>query len=229
MLALNTPQLSTLRKPAETRSQPQRTRWLRFNLRLLLLLTAVIAVWTAVVTNYLAIRPLSRKVQELHPFAGELLVEDPAQAAVNLKSRLLGEEEWDIYLPPGYYKIVLATQNIDRTGLAPSDLYAPLQGGKFNLVLTQRRSSEGWELRVTKDGEQILGWIEPSEWSEFASFLHEEELLRTGQHNPSKPLVLLRRKFHLINPQSGQSVTTTAPAGPGPGVQLWIEPAMNGP
>jgi hypothetical protein len=83
---------------------------------------------------------------------------------------------------------------------------------------------------VTKDGEQILGWIEPREWSEFGGFATDEELLKTGQHNPSKPLVLLRKKFDHFKQRMGNSATTTAHAGPGPGVQLWIEPAkLNGP
>jgi hypothetical protein len=204
-----------------------RTGWLQFNLRVALLLMAAAGVWTGAITNWQAIGPLQHRIDRVRPLVRELAINDPSPGAVvKFDEEWYDENEWEVYLPEGKYRLVLATEQVDGDGFAPVDLEAPLAAGRHRLELTQAKKKDGWEVSVFKDGQVLLRADKSKEWCEGHGSTGGGHFAQSEPFDPEKPLVLFRRRFSRRVPLSGSSWTGKTPMGPTEGVQLWIEPAV---
>jgi hypothetical protein len=161
----------------------------------------------------------------MRPLARELAVEDESQVAViKQEPYWYDENRWAVYLPPylppGKYRLCLATREIDEGGLAPVVKSVPLSPGRHALGLEQDKTDHGWQVVVQRDGQVILSSEEPQEWCPAVGSSGGGHFDRLEQREPSEPLVLFRRRF--TRPAAGGRSMT--PTGPTDGVLLWIEP-----
>jgi len=210
----------TLVKPMQL-PPPPRSRF-QFSLRIILLVTAVVAVWTAEIVNRREIPFLQRRIAAMRPIARELSIKDPAKiAVVKCEELWYDENEWDVYLPEGKFELKVATQEIDDRNQPAEYKSVFLPSGQFRLAITQQKTDTGWRVSVTKDDQEILTADEPPEWypasgsSGGGNFSVSETLEETT------PVVLFRRRFtRPLNKTSNQ-----VPKDPCEGVLLWIEAA----
>jgi hypothetical protein len=204
-----------------------RAGWLQFNLRVALLLMAAAGVWTGAITNWRAIAPLQQRIDRVRPIVRELAIHDPSQGAVvKFDEEWYDENEWEVYLPAGKYRLVLATEQVDEDGFAPVEFEAPLAAGRHRLEVAQTKTKDGWEVVVFKDGQALLRAGKPKQWCEGHGSSGGGHFAQSEPFDPAKPLVLFRRRFSRRVPLSGSSWTGKTPMGPTEGVQLWIEPAV---
>src|SRR6185436_19468712 len=97
--------------------------------------------------------------------ARELLVEDAKKiAVVKLEEMWIDENQWELHLPDGRYRLCLATREVDRDGFAPVVKSAPLEGGRHRIALMQKRDDAIHRITVTRDGQALLSAEEPKEW-----------------------------------------------------------------
>ena len=130
------PEASTSRDPAVTR--PGRSRW-QVGLPTLLLLMAAIAVWMTCFLNRRQNARLEARIQALLPLVHELVIDDPAKiAVVKLEEYWYDENRWEVYLPPGDYRLCLATRGVDNQGFPTAMKSVPLAAGRHVLSLEQR-------------------------------------------------------------------------------------------
>ena len=209
------PSEAALSRPATHR----RRRYRQFSVRTLLLVTAAIAVWTAYIANERHNRKLNARIAAMRPLAHELAVEDPNRiAVVKLDELWYDENIWDVYLPPGQYRLFLATYDIDQDGLAPVRVSAPLAGGRHRLTLEQRREESGWQVAVTGNDAEILTVKEPPEWDPARGSMGGGQFSNSTQIPADQPVVLFRRRFS----QPTTATQPSTPTGPTAGVLLWI-------
>ena len=207
-----------------TEQKPKR-RGLQIGLRTLFLLVTAIAVWTVYFVNRRAIQQYEERTSAMRPLARELVVEDESQVAViKQEPYWYDENRWAVYLPPylppGKYRLCLATREIDVSGLAPVVTSVPLSPGRHALGLEQEKTDDGWQVVVLREGQVILSNEEPKEWYPAVGSSGGGHFDRLEQREPSEPVVLFRRRF--TRPTAGGRSMT--PTGPADGVLLWIEP-----
>lgn len=195
---------------------------MQIGLRTLLLLTAAVAVWLTHLKNRHDIADLTQKITAMRPLAHELFVDDPSQiAVVKQEERWYDQNDWKVHLPPGGYRLCLATQDINNDGLAPINSSAPLAAGTHDLALEQSRTkNKDWRMVVTTNGEEVLRVEEPADWNPGHGSSGGGQFSKSTQLPPDKPMVLFRRRFMVPTSATGYST----PMGPGPGLLLWIEP-----
>ncbi|WP_254507915.1 hypothetical protein [Anatilimnocola floriformis] len=198
----------------------KRPRW-QFTLRTILLLTAAVGVWTAVIVNRREIPQLEQRIKAMRLLARELDIKDPNKiAVVKCQELWYDDNEWKIYLPEGKFQVSLATQEVDAQDLAPPSKSAPLPAGTFRLSIAQEKQGKDWRIRVLKNGQEFITVDEPATWHPGHGSSGGGAYSTTEQMNSSEPLVLFRRRF--MQPVSATSSQT--PNGPCAGVLLWIEP-----
>ncbi len=135
------------------------------------------------------------------------------------------ENQWELYLPPGAYRLCMATRQIDNHGLAPVVKSVPFFAGRHRLALEQRDLKSGWRVVVTCDGAERIVAEEPKGWDEGSGSTGGGEFSTNAQLPADQPVVLFRRRFSKRVPgQAGSSSQT--PNGPTEGLMLWIEPAV---
>ena len=192
---------------SSTAASPHR-RFRQFSIRTLLLLTAAIAVWTAFVTNYRQNKFLETRIAAMRPLARELLIEDPHRiAVVKLDELWYDENTWDLYLPPGQYRLFLATDEIDDKDLAPVRVSTLLAGGRHRLAFDQQREEAAWRLSVRDDDAEILTVKEPLEWNPARGSSGGGHFSQCAQLPIDQPVILFRRRF---SRGTGDAVTGAA-------------------
>ncbi len=206
-----------------TEPKPRRRIW-QIGLRTLFLLMTAAAVWTVYFSNRHALRSYEERIASMRPLARELNVEDTAKiAVVKLESHWYDENRWGVYLPPGKFRLCLATREIADAGLAPVVKSVPLVSGRTILELENVPTNEGWQVRVTRDGAAILTADELKAWYPSVGSVGGGQFDRSEQLPADKPVVLFRRRFSQPKPGGG----STTPAGPTDGIMLWIEPVAS--
>lgn len=194
----------------------------QIRLRTLLLLLAAVAVWLAYRSNRGQIEFLESRIAALQPLARELIIDDESQiAVVKLAELWYDENEWQVYLPEGRYRLSLATRRIEERGLAPAASTAWLPAGTHHVVLEQRRREDAWQIVVTADGKPLCAVEEPKDWNSSHGSTGGGEYSLSRQEPCDQPVVLFRRRFHQADGRGG----STTPPGPTEGILLWIEPA----
>ncbi len=200
---------------------PARRPW-QIRLRTLLLLLAAVAVWLGYFSNRGQISFLESRIAALRPLAHELIIDDASQiAVVKLEELWYDENEWDVYLPEGRYRLSLATRRIDDRGLAPASSTGLLESGTHRLVLDQHRRGDGWQIAVTADGRPLCAADEPNDWNPGHGSTGGGEYSLCQQLPRDQPVILFRRRFHHPDATGG----STTPQGPTEGLLLWLEPA----
>jgi hypothetical protein len=200
----------------ETPPEPAKARRGRFQvgLRVLFWLTAAFAVWITVSINRRENERLTAKIESLRSLVRELVVDDPAQfAVVKLIDTWSDENRWDVYLPPGQYRVCFASKDIDVNGLPEKFWSAPIEAGRHRLGMDLEAVKSGTRIRVTRDGGQCFTVDEPSNWA--GNGWSSVGDFSTSQQLPASPSLMLhrRRNFHQNLP----------PTGPDNGLLLWIE------
>jgi hypothetical protein len=214
---------STSSKEAET--APRRSRW-QFSLRMILLLTAAVGVWTAEIANRYEIQSLEKRINAMRPLARELIINDRNQiAVVKLEEHWYDANEWRVYLPPGEYQLRLATQDIPSQGFPSPQQTALLKSGEFELSIMQKKQTDGHRVQVLKDGAVFMTADEPKNWDPGVGSSGGGQFSNSVQLKPSEPVVLFRRRFS----QPAGKGSSTTPMEPCAGVMLWIEPIAKNP
>ncbi len=206
----------------ETPPTPPPRKWVQVNTTTLILLVALIASWVAVWIHREQIAVLETRIASASNLARELVVDDPTQAAVVKRLEEWSDDQrWKVYLPPGDYRLCLATREIDGKGLAPVAGRVAIGGGSHDLAYEQTQKGERWEVVVSVDGAPVLRAEESSDWNLNLGSLGTDGHSVSRQFAMASPLPLLRTRFRK---QDARGATKT-PDGPTEGILLWIEPA----
>ena len=229
---------------AEPRETPPhravRWRW-QVGLRGMILCTATFAVWM----TYLLIRhhnaSLAARIPTMRPFARELVVADETKAAVvKLEELWPDDDHWDVYLPPGQYRLCLATRGIGHNGVAPMVASQPVEPGRHTIGLAVRKEKSGWHVEASCDGARLLTADETLEWNPDKCFWEQGDFAKSTTLPASELIVLQGGVFMEVQagpasepiifmvqgPLSLRSGDYLAinPSGPPEGIRLWIEP-----
>jgi hypothetical protein len=206
-------------------SSPKRGFILQWSLQTLLLLTAAVAVWLTYARFRQRIPQLEQQIDAMQRMARELTVVDESQiAVVKLQELWYDENRWQIYLPPGEYRIRLATREIDGKGLPPVFDGSPISAGQHLIELVQSGESDDRKITVVVDDTPLIETVESADWSDRPGSSGGSLFGRCTQRDPNEPLVLFRRRFHQ-RMKNGQRST---PKGPTEGLMLWIERMTSG-
>jgi hypothetical protein len=200
--------------------RPGRRRW-QVGLRTLFLLMAAIAVWMAYFINRRHNAALAARIEAMVPLAHELIVDDPKKiAVVKREEHWYGENQWEIYLPEGRYRLCLATRGIGNDGLANVMKSAPIAAGRHQLDLEQRRDKEVLRVRLLWDGTELIATEEPTSDRAVGSYTTTGvQSSITEQLSPDQPAILLRRRFMRQDRQNPMAT----PGETFDGVLVWIE------
>lgn len=198
----------------------RRSRW-QFGLRAMFVLTALVAVWTAHFGNLREIGRLQGRIDSISPLVPELVVADPAQFAfVKLEPLWSDDNRWDLHVPPGSYRIGLATRGIEQAGFPPAVRWAPLPTGRHVMELKQSEEADGRRISVLVDGSPLVEAEETKEWSTGPGFSTSEAAGEgNGPAGEARPHFTFRRRFMV--PRDDR--TSAPPDGPGDGLLFWIE------
>jgi hypothetical protein len=199
-------------------ARPKKGRW-QVGLRTLFLLIFAVAAWLGVLRNREKTRDLESRLGVLRSLARELEVDDPGRiAAVRKLDQWISEDRWELYLPPGSYRVCMATRRLNTTGFPPVMKSVPISPGRHRLALDQRNDGTSWKGVFTCDGAELLTIVEPKEFPG-AGTSSSIDITTSEQFPTDAPLVLARHEFS--NSSSG---TTTNPNALSDGLMLWIEP-----
>lgn len=205
---------------SDAETTPRRRKVWQFGTQTLLLLVALVAVWFTVWTNLRRIQVLEARIEATIPLARELVIDDPLQFAVVKKDeRWYDENQWVIHVPPGRFRLCVATHEVDGQGLAPVARSVPVPEGRHEVSLEQRPGESSWRIAVTLDGAEAMSVEEPKAWDPGVSSIGGGRHERSSQYAVSRPLGLFRRRFS----QPDAKGTFTTPTGPANGILLWIE------
>jgi hypothetical protein len=207
--------------PDTVAAPPRRSgRW-QVGIRTLFLLMAVVAVWLAVVINRRQSTYLEDRIRVMQPIARELIVDDPGKiAVVRLDDLWMDENRWDLHLPPGNYRLCVATRGIPGQGLAPVVKSAPIAPGRHRLGMDIHQKGENWPIRVTSDGAELLVIEETKDWARSSS-MGGGDFSTSTKLPAGVPVILYRRRYLLDGPTG---IGSNTPDGPTEGLLMWIEP-----
>lgn len=223
---MSEPPPTNLEEPAAPPSQPpRRPRW-QIGLRTFVLAIAAIAVWMTDIANRRQNDRIESHIETMLPLSRELVVADPTQIAVVKRQEFWYDDNtWDLHLPPGSYRLCLATRDIDidprQTLIPPAFQSIPLSPGKHTLALELTKTDTLWRVSVSADDSPALSAEEPLDWNAAHGYMGGSQISDSRQAPPDKPLVLFHRRF-MRTTSNGSSST---PRGPSEGIMLWIEPA----
>lgn len=186
----------------------------------MLLLTAVVAVWTSYWHSVQVIHKLESQIASMQRLAHKLLIHDRQQiAVVQLPQTWHDENRWKVYLPVGEYRIGLATRQIDNLGLAPVRSETLIGEGTHEIELLQSDDEDGSVITVTVDGRPMIEATESQDWNPKRSSTGGGNFFSSAQLSPDDPIVLLRRRYG----RRSQTSQRPDPQGPTEGLLLWIE------
>lgn len=208
--------------PSEAAAQPvSPRRHFQFGLRGLLLVTALVAVWGTHYLNRRSIQHLQSRIAVLRAMAAELVVDDRSLITVVKRPQLWYDENiWDIYLPRADYQLHVATEAVDKDGVAPIDASVPLPQGRITVELRQERTDTGWRLTILLDEHEVIAVDKPAEWNAGIGSSGGGEFSAQEEKQATESVMLFRRRFMI---PAGDGVGKT-PDTPASGVLLWIEP-----
>lgn len=197
---------------------------MQWNIATLLLLTAVVGVWTSYVHMTSEQERMDAELDSLLQLARELVIDDPSQyAIVERHEEWNAEDVWEVHLPEGNgYVLKLATRGIAmkvRVRGIPRDDFpetfqaAELTPGKHVISLEKTFDGEGLSARVIVDGTRAVEAHESDDWKPQGGYSSDGNHIRSTQSSPDQPLELIRIRFH--NQSPGVSKFN--------GVLLWIE------
>jgi hypothetical protein len=199
--------------------RPIKSRW-QVGLRTLFLLIFAVAAWLGVITNRERTRALQSRLDVIRSLVRELEVDDPGQIAVVKKlDQWMSEDRWDLYLPPGSYRICMATREVGDDGFPPTMKSAPIRSGRHRVALDQRTAESSWKGVLTCDGSEQLTIEEPKTFPGDGSS-SSGEISVSDQFPANRPVVLSRCQFSNSS-AGGGSVAPTATSN---GLMVWIEP-----
>ena len=211
--------------PPASPLEPSRGRF-QLGLRALFWLVAALAVWMTVEINRRENARLAAKVAALGVIARDLVVDDPRQyALVNLHNLWQDQTRWDAYLPPGRYRVNLATRGIEGKGFAAPTWSAEIDGGKHGLILEQADRTNGPRFVVKVDGRDLFAFEAGKDW-ESSSWSSRVFGLNSLRQPIARPLELFRRQN--LTP-ADSNAAPKAIQGPHNGLLLWIERIEAGP
>jgi hypothetical protein len=194
----------------------------QLGLQRLILLIAALAVWMTVYLNQQHSAVLGARIKAMVPLAHELIVDDPSKVAVvKLEDYWMNDDRWDISLPPGSYRLCIATRKIANDGLAPVNQSVPIRSGRHQLALLQDHDKEACRIQVTNNGEAVLIVQEPKDWDPRFGSQGGGQFSLNEQLPPDKPIVLYRRQF-MQRIANGQGAFISGDPT-GNGILLWIE------
>lgn len=187
---------------------------------------AAIGVWTAYFVNRRTNESLDKRIAALKPLARELEIKDPNKiAVVKCEELWYDENQWDLYLPSDGFRLVVATRQIDGEGQPAVNKSVPLPAGKCRLELTQTDVQTGFEVKVTRNGQELLKVEEEKGWDPGGGSSGGGQYTISEQFPPDKPVVLFRRRFTVPTKLPSGATSHQSPTGPANGLILWIEPA----
>jgi hypothetical protein len=162
---------------------------------------------------------LLERIAVLSPLAHELVVEDTAKiAVVKLEEHWMDDNNWEVYLPEGRYRLCLATRGIENVGVVSAPKRASLESGRHRVGLERTLEKGVWRISVSLDGAEMLVAEEPENWKGRGSQSSGPSNV-TEQFSLDTPAVLLRLRF--TEPFGGGSPDDSA--APTDGILLWIE------
>jgi hypothetical protein len=202
-------------------STPRRIRRPQVSLSTLLLLIATLAVWFGYWNASRQTQRLRRNMSGLLSISRELDVKDPTQAAAVARvPEWLGESIWDIYLPKdGLYEVCLAFDQIDAEGLVTPLQRVRINPGYRTVELKYETETEESIASVLVDGKVVIEETRPKDWEPRRGSTGASVIYQSEQFDPTRPLVLYRKRFRSPDGASPPKV------GPTQGILVWIEPA----
>ena len=199
--------------------RPIKSRW-QVGLRTLFLLICAVAAWLGVIMNRERTRALQARLDVTRSLVRELEVDDPGQIAVVKKpDQWMDEDRWDLYLPPGSYRICMATRQVGSDGLPPAMKWAPIRPGRHRLALEERMGENSWKGVLTCDGSEYLMIEEPKTFP--GDHTSTSQVISVSDQFPANlPVVLSRSQFSNSSAGGG----SVAPTAVSDGLMIWIEP-----
>ena len=225
---MTTDNLESIPRASESK---RRGKFLQWNIATLLLLTAVVAVWTSYFRMKTDTKRMAAELESLARMARELIINDPAQyAVVERHEQWHGEDTWEVYLPEGdRYQVHLATREIDgrnftvrgvkQENFPATSHIAELAAGKHVISLEKDFSKDDPSVRVLVDSQPLLEAFEMNDWKTTGGHSWAGSFNESKQLPTNKPLELIRIRFHKKLPDG----SSRAPDEPYNGVLLWIE------
>ena len=202
--------------PESTR--PRQLR-LQLGLRVVFWLVAVFAVWMTVGINRSENRRLAAKIEQLRPIARDLVVDDPTRiAVVKLDELWYDESRWDVYLPPGKYRVCLATREVDDKGFPEAFWRAPIEPGRHRLGLELKMLGSARRIEIIRDGASLLSIRETNDWA--GSGWSSQGAFSTSEQRPADQRLELHRRRFSYSDGKGRNVRDF---GPSNGILLWIQ------
>jgi hypothetical protein len=206
-----------------------------------MLFTAASAVWMTYLLNRHYNASLVARIPTMRPFARELVVTDETKAAVvKLEELWPDDDHWDVYLPPGQYRLCLATRGIGHNGVAPVVASQPVEPGRHTIGLALRKGKSGWHVEASCDGATLLTADETLKWNPTKCFSEDGDFAISTMLPASELIILQGGLFHDVQPGpasepihfmgagplglAGGDVLSINPSGPAEGIRLWIEP-----
>lgn len=216
-----TPESTAETGVVESPTRPRGRFRFQVGIRSLVLLMASIAVWMTYLINRREIAKLDTRIAATLPLAHELNIADPDQfAVVMMEPQWMGDSRWDVYLPPGTYRLCVATREIGGKGLPPITERVPISAGKHRISLDQKENESGWHVTVLWDDSGRLIVDEPKEWFTSGTSSGGGQYSLAKQLLTDQPLILYDCRFQPGNPTVGSPLV---PKAGGEGVMLWIE------
>ena len=198
--------------------RPIKGRW-QVGLRTLFLLIFAVAAWLGVVRNREKTRDMESRLDGLRLLARELEVDDPGRIAVVQKlEKWMDEDRWEVYLPPGSYRICMATRQVGSSGFPPVMKSVAIPPGRHRLALDQRTEKTSWKAVLSCDGTERLTIEEQKDFSGDGSSSSGEFSI-SEQFPANERVVLARTQF--ANSSSGMTIK---PGAASDGLMVWIEP-----
>ena len=209
-----------------TQSNSSRFR-VRFGMLTLMLVAAVVCVWSAYVTLQLSNSRLGREIDAMQALQTDLRVEDATRVAVvRARQEWYDDSRWDVYLPPGHtYRLSLATRKLSLKRNSGASNPAPvaakeLTSGTHSIELRTKKVDDGWQIEVLVDDEPTLTCLEPPDWNPGSGSQGGAEFPRSAHPNAiHAPVVLFRRRFMKSTPAG----ISREPVEPSEGVMLWFQ------
>ncbi|TWU40108.1 hypothetical protein Q31b_34520 [Novipirellula aureliae] len=209
-------------------SKPRRAKGMKFSLRHLLVLTALIAIGTAVGLAYRKNDSLHQQRDELLSLSGQLLIADEDELASTAMPRVAYEyTSWQVNVPSGQdYELRLGMGNMFDRQIPPIVGSVRIPPGRHRVTLySGDNPDQDFRYLVYIDGEQAIektmgrDWI-PGGWSVASGLTWP----RGAKFSPD-PLQLSAKNYtprydfgsrYYFNPQSDSYVTQK-------GYRLWID------